>query len=75
MHRFRSILTASAVTAAAACIAAAAIASETITYAYDAQGRLVKVERVNDQTSAKATTDYSHDKADNRTNKSVTKTP
>jgi YD repeat-containing protein len=43
----------------------AALASETTTYTYDAKGRLVKVVRsgsVNNGT----TTDYSHDKADNR---------
>ena len=48
-------------------IAAAAVATETITYSYDARGRLVKVERtgtVNDNVS----TNYSYDKADNRTN-------
>lgn len=63
------------VSAAAAAVAAAALASETITYGYDARGRLVKVERKNDQTSAKITSDYSHDKADNWKSKAVTKTP
>jgi len=51
-------------------IAAAAVASETITYTYDARGRLVKVERkgsVNDNVSA----EYRYDKADNRTNVNV----
>lgn len=51
-------------------IAAAAIAGETITYTYDARGRLVKVERsggVNNNVSA----NYSYDKADNRTNVNV----
>ena len=50
--------------------AAAAGASETITYDYDARGRLVKVVRtgtVNNNVSA----NYSYDKADNRTNVNV----
>jgi hypothetical protein len=44
----------------------AAVAAETITYSYDAKGRLVKVERsgsVNNNVKA----EYAHDKADNRT--------
>jgi hypothetical protein len=47
-----------------------AYVSETITYTYDARGRLVKVERsgtVNNNVSAS----YSYDKADNRTNVNV----
>ena len=59
---------AAAVFAAAA--AAAAVASETITYTYDARGRLVKVERtgsVNNNVSA----EYKYDKADNRANVNV----
>ena len=50
--------------------AAIAYASETITYKYDARGRLVRVERsgsVNYNVSA----NYSYDKADNRTNVNV----
>lgn len=46
--------------------AAAAIAGETIKYAYDSRGRLVRVERsgdVNNNVGA----NYSYDKADNRT--------
>jgi RHS Repeat len=58
-------------TAAALAIAAtAALASETITYTYDARGRLVKVERsgsVNNGVKA----EYKYDKADNRTNVNV----
>ena len=51
-------------------MAAAAIASETITYTYDARGRLIKVERsgtVNNNVKA----EYKYDKADNRTNVNV----
>jgi uncharacterized protein involved in exopolysaccharide biosynthesis len=50
--------------------AAAAMASETITYKYDARGRLVQVRHggtVNDNVTA----NYSYDKADNRTNVNV----
>lgn len=58
----------------AACVGIAAVAhaTETITYKYDARGRLVRVERtgtVNNNVQA----NYSYDKADNRTNVTVTK--
>jgi hypothetical protein len=49
---------------------AAAWASETITYTYDARGRLIKVERsgtVNNGVRA----EYKYDKGDNRTNVNV----
>jgi YD repeat-containing protein len=52
-------------------IAAVASASETVNYHYDARGRLVKVVRtgtVNNGVNAS----YTHDKADNRTNVTVT---
>jgi hypothetical protein len=50
----------------ALCAAVAAYASETITYSYDARGRLVRVEHkgtANNNVSAS----YTYDKADNRT--------
>jgi YD repeat-containing protein len=56
--------------AAALAVTAAAWASETITYTYDARGRLVKVERagtVNNGVKA----EYVYDKGDNRTNVNV----
>ncbi len=49
-------------------------ASETVTYTYDAKGRLVKVEHtgtVNNGVKA----EYSHDKAGNRTSVKVTGAP
>lgn len=49
----------------------AAMAAETITYTYDAKGRLVKVERSGSVNNG-VKVDYSHDKADNRTNVTVT---
>lgn len=67
MHRF---LRAGAVGVCLAGAAVAAYAAETITYTYDARGRLVKVKRegtVNNNVQA----DYKYDKADNRTNVNV----
>ena len=55
-----------------ACIAApAAQAGETITYSYDAKGRLVKVVH-SGTVNNNVQTIYTHDKADNR--KSITTT-
>jgi RHS Repeat len=54
----------------AALCAAAAIAGETITYSYDARGRLVKVARTG-TVNNNVTADYKYDKADNRTNVNV----
>ncbi|WP_423604506.1 hypothetical protein [Sphingomonas sp. MS122] len=55
-------------------LAATALASETVTYSYDARGRLVAVKHsgtVNNNVQA----NYTYDKADNRTNKTVTGAP
>jgi hypothetical protein len=52
----------------------AAAATETITYTYDAKGRLVKVERTGTVNNG-VTTQYTHDKADNRSNVTVTGSP
>ncbi|WP_338445661.1 hypothetical protein V5F89_10845 [Pelagerythrobacter marensis] len=43
----------------------AAQATETVTYTYDAKGRLVKVERSGTVNNG-VDTEYQHDKADNR---------
>jgi hypothetical protein len=51
-----------------------AYATETITYSYDARGRLVKVERSGSVNNG-VKSEYSHDKANNRTNVTVTKPP
>lgn len=62
-------------TAVAALFAAdVASAAETITYTYDARGRLVKVERSGTVNNG-VTTDYVIDKADNRTTKTTTGSP
>jgi hypothetical protein len=55
--------------ALAALLVAAAVsasASETISYRYDARGRLVRVER-SGSVNNNVTANYSYDKADNRT--------
>ena len=54
-----------------AALAATAMAGETITYSYDARGRLVKVQH-SGSVNNNVTTNYSYDKADNRTNVTVT---
>ncbi len=72
MARYRVALL---VAVLAACAAGAmASASETITYTYDAKGRLVKVEHsgtVNNGVAA----NYTLDRADNRRNVKVTGAP
>jgi coenzyme F420-reducing hydrogenase delta subunit len=70
-NRQRGILIGAALAAAAA---TAAWAAETITYRYDARGRLVKVERAG-TVNNNFVTQYQHDKADNRTNRNVTGVP
>jgi uncharacterized protein involved in exopolysaccharide biosynthesis len=50
---------------------AGAIASETITYTYDARGRLVQVKH-SGSVNNNVTANYQYDKADNRTNVNVT---
>lgn len=49
-------------------------ATETITYTYDAKGRLVKVVRTG-TVNNNVTVDYEHDKADNRTRVKVINSP
>ena len=52
----------------------AAHAGETITYTYDAKGRLVKVVHTGTVNNNVQTT-YTHDKADNRKNTTTTGSP
>ena len=62
---------------AVACFVAVSIgvnATETITYTYDAKGRLVKVVRTG-TVNNNVTVDYEHDKADNRTRVKTTNSP
>lgn len=58
----------------AAAVAAAAFAAETITYVYDARGRLVQVKHTG-TVNNNVVTNYAIDKADNRTNKTTTVPP
>lgn len=61
---FRSSL-AGLIGAAATLVGTPALATETITYTYDARGRLVKVERVGTVNNNEKT-EYEHDRANNR---------
>jgi YD repeat-containing protein len=54
--------------------ASALQATETITYTYDANGRVIKVVRSGSVNNGKTTT-YEHDKADNRKKVKVTGAP
>ena len=58
----------------ALCLSVPASAAETITYVYDARGRLVQVVRTGTINNG-VTTSYTIDKADNRTNKTTTGSP
>jgi coenzyme F420-reducing hydrogenase delta subunit len=60
--------------AAALPMAAAAVASETLSYSYDARGRLVRVQH-SGGVNANVVTNHSYDKADNRTLKNTTGAP
>ncbi|AMG75791.1 RHS Repeat protein [Sphingopyxis granuli] len=55
-------------------MSSAATAAETITYTYDAKGRLVKVVRTG-TVNNNVTVEYTHDKADNRTRLKTTNSP
>ena len=60
---------------AALCLApTVASAAETVTYTYDAKGRLVKVVHSGTVNNGVQTT-YTHDKADNRKNTTTTGSP
>ena len=50
------------------------LAAETITYTYDAKGRVVKVVRTG-TVNNNVTYDYTNDRADNRTRVKVTNSP
>lgn len=51
-----------------------AVATETVTYMYDAKGRLTKVVRTG-TVNNNVTVEYDHDKADNRTRVKTTNSP
>ncbi|MGN6849200.1 MAG: hypothetical protein ACTHJK_06960 [Sphingomicrobium sp.] len=54
--------------------ATVALATETITYTYDARGRLIKVVH-SGTVNNNVVSNYSYDKADNRTNVNTTGAP
>ena len=58
----------------ASCTASPVLAAESQKYRYDAKGRLVKVERTGTVNNG-VTTEYAHDKADNRTRQKTTGSP
>lgn len=60
-----------AILVASCCWATSALAAETITYGYDAQGRLITVIRTGSVNNG-ITDDYSYDKAHNRVVAKVT---
>lgn len=62
------------IAAAAAFVPAVASATETITYSYDAKGRLTQVAHSGSVNSGIVAT-YAFDKADNRTNVTVSGSP
>ena len=55
-------------------LGAAAYAAETITYTYDARGRVVQVNHAG-TVNNNVVTNYTYDKANNRTNKTTTGSP
>jgi len=63
-----------AVVGTAALLAAAAEAAETITYTYDARGRVIGVAH-SGTVNNNVVTNYTYDHADNRTNKTTTGSP
>lgn len=60
--------------AAALRLGSGAYAAETINYSYDARGRLIQVSR-SGTVNNNVVTNYSYDKAENRTNKTTTGSP
>jgi phage gpG-like protein len=56
------------------CTAQPALAAEAQKYRYDAKGRLLKVERTGTVNNG-ITTEYTHDKADNRSRLKTTGSP
>ena len=70
--RSSKIMTCAAAIAVSAVVPA--LATETVTYSYDARGRLVKVVRTG-TVNNNVTVEYTHDKADNRTRLKVTNSP
>ncbi len=71
MSRWGAMMPALAVLVCLLLLGAAAFAAETITYTYDARGRLIQVNRTG-TVNNNVVTNYTYDKADNRANKNTT---
>jgi hypothetical protein len=71
---FMSAALAAGATAGLLMLPASAPAAETITYSYDARGRLVRAQS-SGSVNNNVATNYVYDKADNRTNRTVTGAP
>lgn len=71
MRRSRELILAGTLIGA---LTAAAVANETVTYRYDARGRLIEVLR-NGSVNPNVNTTYTYDKADNRLGKTTTGAP
>jgi predicted nicotinamide N-methyase len=74
MLRAALVLGAGPAIAAIASASSPAGASETISYSYDARGRLIQVSHSGTVNNG-VVTSYSHDHANNRTNKTTTGAP
>ncbi|WP_343517781.1 hypothetical protein [Sphingomonas sp.] len=73
MAKYKELL-AAGLAAAVVATTASVLASETVSYSYDARGRLVAVKH-SGMVNNNVQTNYTYDKADNRTNKTVTGAP
>lgn len=69
-----AVLAVAAAAAGMLALATATLASETVSYSYDAKGRLVRVAHAGSVNNG-VVANYSFDKADNRTNLNVTGAP
>lgn len=74
ISRAREFLSAAIVSICGLGAASTSFAGETVTYTYDAKGRLVKVVHAGSVNNNVQTT-YTHDKADNRKNTTTTGSP
>lgn len=74
MHVVRRRIELGVIVIAVAAVPALAVASETVNYSYDAKGRLVQVARSGTVNNG-VVTNYTFDKAENRTNKNTTGSP
>ena len=74
MGALKSMAGVAAIVAFAAGLSGPTLAAETISYSYDAKGRLVKVVRTG-TVNNNVTVEYEHDKADNRSRVKTTNSP